>query len=327
MTIGLLATFPIRRYASTLGLMDLPGERSSHAVVTPRGGGIAIMVGAGAALAILATIAVRAHDAFIVFAAAAGVGIAGIVDDRHGLHPFSKLAVHLAAGFIVITLLGPLETLPAPPPIEPVPLPMWAGWVLSLVWFAAVVNFFNFMDGIDGLAAAQAIASCVGIIAAAWSADAQLVTLVVGGACLGFLFHNAPPARVFMGDSGSGFLGFVLAAAPFMAAGSRRSDAILATAIGLTLFLLDPVYTLSRRALERKNILRAHREHLYQQLVAPLEPAGPVTAGYAIAAFFLSICGAVGYRHAPLMWIGIAGGLLAFAIVLSRARRRDRMIQ
>jgi UDP-N-acetylmuramyl pentapeptide phosphotransferase/UDP-N-acetylglucosamine-1-phosphate transferase len=198
------------------------------------------------------------------------------------------------------------------------------GWALSLLWIVAAINFFNFMDGIDGLATGQAAASCLGVVAAAWSTDASALSLAAGAACLGFLYHNAPPARVFMGDSGSGFLGFLLAAIPFLAPAPRRSDALLAVAIGLTLFLVDPVVTLVRRALARKNVLRAHREHLYQQLVAPDEPAGRVTAAYTAAAVLLALLGAYGYRSPSMFWVGCAGGAVASYAVWHRARLATR---
>jgi hypothetical protein len=88
----------------------------------------------------------------------------------------------------------------------------------------------------------------------------------------------------------------------------------------LTLFLVDPVVTLLRRALARKNILRAHREHLYQQLVAPDEPAGRVTAAYTAAAVLLALLGAYGYRSPSMFWVGCAGGAVAFYAVWRRAR-------
>ena len=153
---------------------------------------------------------------------------------------------------------------------------------------------------------------------AAWSSDAAQLALAVAGACIGFLFHNWPPARIFMGDAGSGFLGFTLAGMPFLAPPLRRSDAVLALGVGLTLFLLDPLVTLFKRARRLKNIFRAHREHLYQQLVAPEEPAGPVAAAYTAAALLLAVVGAVGYRAAEMSWLGPVCGLGAFLVVWAR---------
>jgi Fuc2NAc and GlcNAc transferase len=325
--VAFLATFPIRRYARALGLLDLPGERSSHRVVTPRGGGLAIIAAAFVALALFDTRG-DVGAAWMLFACAASIGALGLLDDLYGLHPLLRLAAHIAAGCVVVARFGPISSVPFPT-VHP---SVWASlelapgfdWVVSLVWIAAVVNFFNFMDGIDGLASAQVIASCIGVFVAAWSADAQLLAVCVGGACLGFLFHNAPPARIFMGDSGSGFLGFVLATLPFPAPSGLQSHALLAVAIGLSLFLLDPAYTLARRAAEGKNILKAHREHLYQQLVAPDEPAGRVTSAYALTALALALVGAAGYQNPDWLWIGLIAGCAAIGVVWFFAERRPR---
>ena len=320
-----VATFAIRRYANALGLIDLPGERSSHRIATPRGGGVAIMLGTAAALAALSLLSGDDRSAaWTLFGIAALSGAAGLADDRFGLTPMTKLLAQIVVGVALLVFFGPVIELPLPFLFnEAVPQAVVA-WGLSVLWLTTVVNFFNFMDGIDGLAAGQAVASCIGIAVAAWSVDATVLALSVGAASVGFLFHNAPRAKIFMGDSGSGFLGFVLAAAPFAAPPSRRDEALLAVAMGLSLFLLDPIRTLIKRAFERKNIFRAHREHLYQQLVAPDEPAGPVAAAYSAVALLLALCGAAGYRWPAMFWVGGVGALIAFLLVWHRAQQASR---
>ena len=316
--------FPIRRHARTLGLVDPPNERSSHRFVTPRSGGIAIILGTAASLCFLGWSGHAGNAGWMLFGAASVVGAVGVLDDRFGLSPVVRLVAHLGAGMIVVGALGPVSHLPLPAPLNvALPDPLLS-WTFSLLWLAAVTNFFNFMDGIDGLAGGQAAATCAGIVAAAWSADAASLAVAVGGACLGFLVHNWPPARAFMGDSGSGFLGFVLAAMPFLAPPARRSDAILAVAVGMMLFLLDPIVTLFRRARAGKNILRSHREHLYQQLVAPEEPAGPVTSAYTATALLLALAGAAAYRVPSLAWFGCIAGVSAFLAVWRRASQAQQ---
>lgn len=282
------------------------------------------MFGALAALVALSFTGYDGSAAWTLFGTAAAVGAVGLADDRFGLTPLAKLVAQIGAGCVVVMVFGPIADAALPAPFDGTVPGAVLGWGVSILWLTAVVNFFNFMDGIDGLAAGQAVASCAGIAAAAWSSDAALLAYAGGGACIGFLFHNAPRARVFMGDSGSGFLGFLLAAAPFAAPQPRRAAAVLAVAIGLSLFLLDPIRTLVKRAFERKNILRAHREHLYQQLVAPEEAAGRVAAAYAAAALLLALCGAAGYRWPPMFWVGGAGGVTAFLVLWARARQAVR---
>lgn len=288
--------------------------------MTPRGGGLAIIAATAVSLWSFAAFASLSRETWILFAGACLVGMLGAIDDRRGLTPSIRLAVQLCASLFVVSLLGPVSGVPLPPPLN-VPIPAAAAWGFSIVWLLAVTNFFNFMDGIDGLAGGQAVATCVGVVVAAWSADAAALAVAVGGASAGFLFHNWSPARIFMGDAGSGFLGFTLAGMPLLAATGNRSGAVLAVAIGLALFLLDPIVTLIRRGLAGKNVFQAHREHLYQRLVPPEKPAGAVTSAYVAAALLLALLGAAGYRHPPTAWIGCLAGVCAFAAVWHAARR------
>ena len=317
-------TIALHRHASTLGLLDRPGERSSHRVVTPRGGGVGIAGGAAIALAWLTAAGYGGSAAWVLFAASVFVGLAGLVDDRVGLPPGAKFGAQLAGALALLAAVGPFTRLPLPPPLDAAIAPIALQWVLSALWITAVVNFFNFMDGIDGLATGQAVASAIGVAAAAWSVDATSVAIAAAAAGLGFLVHNAPPARIFMGDSGSGFLGFLLAGLPLLAPSWRRHEAITAVAIGLALFLLDPLLTLVRRARAGKNLLRAHREHVYQQLVAPEEPAGGVTAAYTIIALMLALLGAAGYHAPRLLWVGAVAATLVFFLICRRAAARQR---
>jgi Fuc2NAc and GlcNAc transferase len=315
---------PLRRHASALGLLDRPGERSSHRVVTPRGGGVAIAGGAALALAWLTAAGSAGSAAWVLFAAAAFVGVAGLLDDRLDLPPPVKFGSQLAAALALLVAVGPFTRLPLPAPFD-VDLP-WVvlQWAFTALWITAVVNFFNFMDGIDGLATGQTVASALGVAAAGWSLDATALAIAAAAAGLGFLVHNAPPARIFMGDSGSGFLGFLLAGLPLLAPSWRRHEAIVAVAIGLALFLLDPLLTLVRRARAGKNLLRAHREHVYQQLVAPEEHAGRVTALYSAIALALSLVGAAGYHRPWLLWVGALAAVAVFSLVSLRAGAAGR---
>jgi Fuc2NAc and GlcNAc transferase len=315
--VSVLTTFPIRRHAAALGLLDPPNERSSHRVVTPRGGGLAIIAATAVSLFTIATFAGLSREIWFLFGGACLVGMLGAIDDRRGLTPSIRLAVQLGASLFVVWSLGPVNGVPLPPPMN-VSIPAAAAWGFSIVWLVAVTNFFNFMDGIDGLAGGQAVATCLGVVVAAWSADAAALAVAVGGASAGFLFHNWSPARIFMGDAGSGFLGFTLAGMPLLATAGDRSSAVLAVAIGLALFLLDPIVTLLRRGVAGKNVFHAHREHLYQRLVPPETPAGGVTSAYVAAALLLALLGAIGYRDPATAWIGCVAGVCAFAAVSGR---------
>jgi Fuc2NAc and GlcNAc transferase len=321
-SIAALATFPLRRYARLLGLMDAPNARSSHRVITPRGGGLAMIAAVLATAGVFSARSDIGTQAWILLSGAGIVGALGAADDRRGLSPLVRLFVQIAAAALLVVWAGTFDALPLPGALH-VPVAAAVAIPLSVLWMVAVTNFFNFMDGIDGLACGQAIASCLGIAVAWWSSDAAAIAVIVAGAAFGFLLHNWPPARVFMGDSGSGFLGFALSAAPFLAPAHRRDDALLAVAVGLSLFILDPLTTLARRARAGKNVLQAHREHLYQQLVPPNESSRVVTSVYALAAFVLAMAGAAGYRQPSLSWLGVLAAAIAFVVLYVVARRRE----
>jgi Fuc2NAc and GlcNAc transferase len=321
--VAWIATFPVRKYAHRLGLLDRPNERSSHVRTTPRGGGIGIIAGVLTGLTVVNWLN---HPGglvpWIVVGSAGLVAAAGLVDDVRGLSPVGRLIVQLLAATIVLSVTGPGVVLPLLR--EELALSTMWGGALSLLWIMTVTNFFNFMDGFDGLAASQAVASCLGIVLAGWGSDASVLALLIGAACVGFLFHNWTPARVFMGDVGSGFLGFTLAVLPFLAPEDNRSTAMLATAVGLSLFLLDPALTLVRRAASRKPLTQSHREHLYQQFALPGEPVGGVVTIYSALAILLAVAGAFGYRNPGLLpWV-VLGSIVLFAAVCSVALRAER---
>jgi Fuc2NAc and GlcNAc transferase len=191
------------------------------------------------------------------------------------------------------------------------------------VGLVGVTNFFNFMDGIDGLAAGQAMASGAAVIIASWSQNANGIAWLLLGAAAGFLVYNWPPARVFLGDVGSMPVGFLLGGLPLLAPPDQRSPAVLAVAIGLALFLFDPLWTLLRRALAGKRLGQAHRDHAYQRLLSPEEPHGRVTLPLVAAAFALAALGSYAFVHPPARWPALALALVAFTIESALARRAE----
>ena len=277
----------IYRHAAKLGVVQDPNERSSHHVPTPSGGGIGIVLGGtlGAAYAIWS----MPGSAFVVAMLAFVMGIVGFIDDRQHIAPAVRLFVQLLLVAAMIWALQPVglaESIGLPIPVELA--------VIAIV-FAVVywVNLFNFMDGIDGLAASQAVF----LIAAftfltfegSWAELSALDfwMLAVGAATLGFLVLNWPPARIFMGDVGSTYLGFMLAFAGLSAVGMGRLH-IVQGLILIALFLTDATITLVRRALRGEPVMQAHRLHAYQHLSRRWQNHLPVTLLYvAIDVFWL----------------------------------------
>jgi UDP-N-acetylmuramyl pentapeptide phosphotransferase/UDP-N-acetylglucosamine-1-phosphate transferase len=250
-------------YAHRVGLLDHEGKRRSHSGSVPRGGGAAIVVVAALA-ALFVThghddVAVTTWYAFV--AGLAAVALVGWIDDHRPLPALSRLLVHLVAALVfVAAMAGPVggaeisRLLPA---------------LLAVSAIAVAINFWNFMDGINGIAALQAVFVCALLahaFAAAEMSGAMLVTLALAAACIGFVPFNLPRARIFLGDVGSGGIGFAVGALLLLAVARGALDTW--TALLLTsAFWLDAGLTLASRMLRGRRWYTAHREHLYQWLV------------------------------------------------------------
>ncbi len=301
-------------------LLDAPNERSSHKAPKPRGGGLGVVGGFG--IGCLMVFVVRGLDSatLILIAGALACTALGLWDDLRGLSIRPRLAVEVAIAAWLVYETGPVSRVPLPPPLD-VPLgPL--GYLFPVIWIVGVTNFFNFMDGIDGLAAGQAAAVCLAVAGAAWSHDAVMVASVLLAALLGFLRFNWWPSRIFLGDAGSLPVGFVLAGLPLLAPSADRPRAVLATAIGLTLFLLDPVQTLWRRWRRGAPLGQSHREHIYQQFLAPGDPHGRVALILVSAGLLLSAAGVLAYHSPALAWWAVLFAGLVFGIECHLGRRR-----
>jgi Fuc2NAc and GlcNAc transferase len=262
--VALVGSEWLRRAASAGALLDRPNERSLHTVPTPRLGGVAV---------VLSTFVVAASSAFygskelrVVLAFGALIAVLGFADDIRPLPAALRLFLQVAVAAWFLWALGAPEIVIASG--VRLALPRWVDTAALIVWLVGVLNIYNFMDGMDGLAAVQAIgaaAAQAALLALGGAEDvARLVTLV-GAASAGFLAHNFPPARIFLGDAGSTFLGFVFAALAIV--GMRHGVAITATGLPLAPFLLDGTFTILRRAVRREPVWKAHRSHLYQRAV------------------------------------------------------------
>ena len=255
-----------RRQALRARLIDIPNARRSHAVPTPRGGGIAIVIVVCAGLAILAAFGrVSAAAALAVVPATLAVAIAGIVDDRRGLSARVRLAVHFAAAALYLgTVGGPPELGVAW--LDGLPWLAFAVTLLGLVW---LLNLFNFMDGTDGIAGTEQACVSFGLALVAQQSGGplanQLFAVLLGAAGIGFLGWNWPPAKIFMGDVGSGFVGLALGV---LALQTMRDCgmAIWVPLILLASFTTDATVTLLRRVLRGEKWHAAHRTHAYQWL-------------------------------------------------------------
>jgi UDP-N-acetylmuramyl pentapeptide phosphotransferase/UDP-N-acetylglucosamine-1-phosphate transferase len=257
---------------------------------------------------------------FFLLHAALVVAATGLWDDFQPLSIWPRLLVQGAVAMMDIQHTGGLTTLPLPAPAD-LSLAPFAGQALAAIWLVGVTNFFNFMDGLDGLAAGQAILTLAAVSAVTWPDSVALVAIIVAAATLGFLVRNWSPAKIFLGDVGSSFLGFLLAGLALAGSPSSRSSMFLLVATSLTLFLLDPVATLYVRFRRGDKLGEPHREHAYQQFVARDRPHGPAVARLLLAVLLLSIVAVLAYRWPALAWpsLAIAGAVFAIEWRLARA--------
>lgn len=271
----------IRRWAQGLGLVDRPTPRSMHWQPTPRGGGAAIVTVCLIGVIGAAAVGFRPEWSVLLGYLAGALLIACVswTDDIRSVPPGIRLSVHVVAAALMIAGLGiqsHAQALVGRPELT------WLVVAAGLLWTVGLTNAYNFMDGIDGLAAVQGLVAGLG-----WTLLASLshqpwiafVALLLAAGCAGFLVHNWSPARIFMGDVGSAFLGFTFAFIT-LAAAQRLPKFAFVGGLLLWPFIFDSAFTLVRRVGRGENILVAHRSHLYQRLVLAGWRHGSVTTLY-----------------------------------------------
>jgi Fuc2NAc and GlcNAc transferase len=324
--IAAIFTGVIRWYALTRGLLDVPNERSSHTKVTPRGGGAAVVLSTtvillgGGALDLLPWNLVGALTG-------GGIAIAliGFLDDIRPRSPAVRLVIHVAAALWALYCLGGL----APMQVGEHTV-TWgaAGYVFGVLGIVWTLNLFNFMDGIDGIAASEAafIAIAGAFLAiVSTGGGVSVAALVFAAACVGFLVWNWPPAKIFMGDVGSGYMGYVIAVLA-IAAGRDNPVGLLVWLILGALFFIDATITLVRRAARGESVHQAHRSHAYQILSRRWGSHRRMTvAALGINVCWLLPCAWLAVRYPRFAgWI-VVGALLPVivGVVASGAGRRE----
>lgn len=264
--LSLMLTGLIRRWALARSVVDTPNSRSLHSAPVPRGGGLAIVI------VVLAFLFGAAVTGLIARTTALGIGggglllaAVGLLDDVRSISAKLRLAVHFLAAIWTTTWLGGMPTLGIGTTAVDLGVTGHVLAVIGLVWAA---NLFNFMDGSDGIAATEAlfVAGIGGALL--WRGGAvglALLCAVLAAACAGFLWWNWSPARIFMGDVCSGFLGFVLAGIA-IASEAAAAVPVALWAVLAAVFILDATVTFLRR-LRTSRLGEAHRAHAYQRLV------------------------------------------------------------
>ncbi len=281
--IAVITTGLMRGYALRKNLIDVPNVRSSHVSPTPRGGGVAIVTAFFASILLLTSLGlIDSAISRSLFIGGGAMALVGFLDDCWHLRASVRFAVHLAAAILVVIMLGGVpESALANWGLHGV----WIGSLIALLTLVWVTNLFNFMDGIDGIAGSEAVfVSGAGALLNWYHGGAPGLTaamLCLAAASLGFLRWNWPPARIFMGDVGSGFVGFTLVVLA-LAANQRGTVPFEVWGILGGFFLVDATITLLRRIVRGDRWFEAHRMHAYQWLARRWKAHLPVTLSVSV---------------------------------------------
>jgi UDP-N-acetylmuramyl pentapeptide phosphotransferase/UDP-N-acetylglucosamine-1-phosphate transferase len=292
----------VERISRRRNLLDLPVERSSHRLAIPRLGGIGIVAAVWAAALVTAS---GTDDWLLLVAATAMAGV-GLFDDLRPLKPMLRLGLQIAVSALLVATLAPTVSLDLPGiriVIDDIP-----AFLAAVIFLVCITNVWNFMDGIDGIAAGTTAIVAVGLLVYGGPTDI-LVGLLA--ASLGFLAWNHHPASIFMGDSGSTFMGFLLAGSVLIL---PIQQPVMPFILIASPFLLDAFVTLAIRLSRGRNILTAHRDHFYQRLVDAGVGQRVVASLYWIGA---AACGLVAYAYSEAPDAGrvalVAAVILGFA--------------
>lgn len=300
----------IRQHALAKNIVDVPNHRSSHSLPTPRGGGLAFVILFLLSLPILASISDVSFRIIIpILCSGLLVGGLGYIDDHYTIAARWRLLGHSVVGVIILYWLGGLPTIP----VFGFNLsPGLFSDVLAFFYLVWLVNLYNFMDGINGIASVEAISICVFIACIYWitgAFDLVQMPIILAASVMGFIFWNFPKPRIFMGDAGSGFLGIILGILSIQAA-QVHAAYFYCWLILLGIFIVDATITLLRRLSRGDKIHQAHRSHAYQYAARRLKSHTTVTCCVlALNSFWLfplALLVALGYLQ------GIVGLIIAY---------------
>jgi Fuc2NAc and GlcNAc transferase len=308
--VGFTLTLFIRNSALKTNRLDVPNERSSHTSPTPRGAGLAVVVAFLLGLIALLVDNTISDEVFLAIAIPGLiVAIIGWLDDRGHLTSAKwRLIGHFACASLAVWLVGGLPELPLANSTIDFGL---AGNIAAIFYLVWMLNLFNFMDGIDLITGVQTVTTSAGVamlLLISTESDFWKIFAVLTASILGFLFFNLPPAKIFLGDVGSGFIGFTTAVISLVVA---EDEPLVAWAmiILLAVFVTDATITLLRRLLSREHVYVAHRTHAYQHLSKKLNRHLPVSLGVgAINLFFLL----------PIAWLVVESEIIPiFGLLIS----------
>ena len=305
----------IRRYALSQQVLDIPNQRSSHTTPTARGGGLAIVLSFLGAL-IWLTIT---HDLPGTWVAGLGapflVAVIGFCDDHTHVPARWRFLTHVAAALLALYCLNAIPA--GVSGLNPFAQLSWAGVALLILLLVWLLNLFNFMDGIDGIASSEALFVAWGLAGFLCSVDLNLclAAVALGLAAAGFLVWNWPPAKIFMGDVGSGFLGLLLGILILMAA--RQTPVLLFCGVILFgIFAVDASYTLLVRIATGQVWYAAHCSHAYQRAARQYGHLRVLMACWLINLCWLLPIAVLVFLQPVYAWLGL---LISYAPLLALA--------
>ena len=326
--------WPVGIWLRKSGLIDKPSGRSSHSIPTVRGGGLSFLLTIG----VLSIVSVRPlpSEALTLLMAAALLAGVSFLDDIRSLLPLLRFTVHLLCAGSALWVLASGN------PVVP---QAWNGrsgievcilGLVLLVWVVGYTNAFNFMDGINGIAGGQACVTALGMVlvtgleSGTWDAPSQVLCVVLAGSVFGFLPHNFPRARMFMGDVGSAPLGFLLASLALWLARDFGWWLLVPLALMHANFVLDTSVTLVRRVARGEKWHQPHREHFYQRLIRAGRSHVFVTASemmlqcvvLGLALFYLKV-GLIGKGMVVVVVMGIWTVFFCFAERTFRVSKQE----
>lgn len=287
--VGTLYAGKAMRKCTELKLYNEVTDRSLHKNPTPRGGGYAFVVTTSIFSLIWLHIGTPSiHQTFLVTLILCSLFIAylGWLDDKYSVSAKLRLLCHFLAATLCSLML---------PQLLVDILPLWAEKtliILAWVWF---INLYNFMDGIDGIAATQA--ACIAYILSLMMPQIAPILLVLMGSVLGILRFNWYPARVFMGDVGSTYLGFILAGFMFYSLTFNFAAGFWGSIIISIIFTLDATFTLIKRLLKGKAPWKAHKEHFYQRAVLLGMSHGQVVKRLILLNALFIVCSLIAFTN------------------------------
>lgn len=327
--ISYFTVFFIRYWSSKREFFDIPNERSLHNHPMPRGGGLVIVILTLFGIGLLfygqmVSIPIQQMMTYIVTGAL--IALIGLLDDIFHLPSYYRLIFQLVGAFIVIIDIGWWNIIKIPF-YGNINLG-WSGLIITFLWIVGLTNAFNFMDGIDGMAAGQAVVAGIGwfIIGNMISIpQIYIIGILVSSTSLGFLGHNWSPAKIFLGDVGSAFLGFTFAILPLMI--SNKANTFMIGFLLVWPFVVDTFFTFVIRSINKENVFSPHRSHLYQKLVISGLSHKSVTAIYIFLSFMGLICSMIFLFGTPqLASISMLTILFCCFLLFFYTHRRTRML-